>query len=325
MTEQSDAPNPFDAAWAEIRRLKLEPYIAELDNRGFVVIPPEIASPGDLHKRLLENILDVAEKRSGIRPDLDGGKTHEFFKGRFEGYADTEGDSPIGEYFQSLIFEGRAFEEALMNPVLLAMTTYLCGYSVVLSSMSAFVKGRNESSFALHTDTLMPSPLAPQALVCNATYILTDFTRENGATAFVPGSHKFCREPSVPESVVGGPDGNPDAVAAEGPAGSLVVWHGNTWHGAFNRTTPGLRVSMPVLMARPFVRTEENLYGKIPQDLFDRNPMRFQVLTQQGLSYGFSSEEESTERTARARECMDAYFKDMGLDHHGRIAFPLYG
>lgn len=325
MGEPSSLLDPFDAAWAEIRRLKLEEYVAELDHRGFVVIPPEIACPDGLHGRLLESILDVAEKRTGIRPDLETGKTHEFYKGRFEGYADTPGDSPIGEYFQTLIFEGRAFEEALMNPVLLALTTYLCGYSVVLSSMSTFIKGRNESPFALHTDTLMPSPLAPQALVCNATYLLTDFTEENGATAFVPGSHKLCREPSVRESVIGGENGNPDAVAAEGPAGSLVVWHGNTWHGAFNRKAPGLRVSMPVLMARPFVRTEENLFGKIPQEILDRNPMRFKVLTQQGVSYGFSSQDESTERVAKANQCMTDYFKELGMDSSGRIAFPLYG
>ena len=325
MGEASKLLDPFEAAWAEIRRLKLEEYVARLDHQGFVVIPPEIACPDGLNERLLESVLDVAERRSGVRPDLETGKTHEFFKGRFEGYADTEGDSPIGEYFQTLIFEGRPFEEALMNPVLLALATYLCGYSVVLSSMSAFVKGRNESSFALHSDTLVPSPLAPHALVCNATYLLTDFNEENGATAFVPGSHKLCREPSSREAVVGGEGGNPDAVPAEGAAGSLVVWHGNTWHGAFNRKAPGLRVSMPVLMARPFVRTEEDLFGKIPQEILDRNPVRFKVLTQHGISYGFSSQKESTERTERAQQCMAEYFEELGMDSDGRIAFPLYG
>ena len=32
-------------------------------------------------------------------------------------------------------------------------------------------------------------------MVCNVTYALTEMNRENGSTAFVPGSHKWCRAP----------------------------------------------------------------------------------------------------------------------------------
>jgi len=325
----SDSPpvDPLDLAWAEIRRLELEPYIADLDTNGFTVIPPEIASPGDLHKRLLDAVLDVAERKSGVRPDLDTGATHAGYKGRFGDYAGHHGgDSPIGEYLQALIFEGRVFEEALLNPVLLAMTTYLCGYSVVLSSMGCFIKGQNQTSFAFHSDTLIPAPLAPHALICNATYVLTDFSRENGATAFVPGSHKWGRHPRPDEAHVTGEDANPRAVAAEGPAGSLVVWHGATWHGAFNRINPtGLRVSMPVLMARPYMRTEEDLFGHVPQEMLDRNPVRFAWLTQQGISYGWHSQEGSEARSTRAREVAAAYFEEMGMKAEERIDFHLYG
>jgi ectoine hydroxylase-related dioxygenase (phytanoyl-CoA dioxygenase family) len=325
-SQSVDSNEPLDLAWAEIRRLELEPYVADLDINGFTVIPPEIASPGDLHKRLLDSVLDVAERRTGVRPDLDGGSTHQGFKGRFEGYAGSEGDSPIGEYFQSLIFEGDAFEEALMNPVLLAMTTYLCGYSVVLSSMSTFIKGQNETSFDFHSDTLIPAPLPAHALICNATYVLTDFTRENGATAFVPGSHKWGRHPRDHEKDVTGPHAHPRAVAAEGPAGSLVVWHGATWHGAFNRTNPqGLRVSIPVLMARHMMRTEEDLFGHVPQEMLDRHPTRFAWLLQQGISYGFHSQEGSEHRAPRARALAALYREEMRLPQDGRIDFDLYG
>ena len=325
MSSSQGLIDPFDAAMAEIARLKLEPYVAELESKGFTVIPPELASPGGFASRLLEAILDVSEKRTGTRPEIIEGRAHENYKGRFADYYSDQGDSPIGEYLQCLLFEGRVFEEALMNPVLLAITTYLLGYSSVLSSMSCFIKGRNKSTFALHTDTLIPSPLPAHALICNATYLLTDFTKENGATAFVPGSHKFCRTPSAQESIVGGEDGHPDAVAAEGAAGSLMIFHGNTWHGAFNRTQPGLRVSMPVLMARPNMRTEEDLFGAVPQEMIDRNPGRFKVLTQQAVSYGFSSEEGAAHRSAKAAECLIAYFEEMGLKREERIAFPHHG
>ena len=109
-----------------------------------------------------------------MRPDLEAGSTHARLKGRFA-VLSRGGDSPIGDLMQSMLFEGRVFEQALMNPVLLALASYMCGYSVVLSSMGCFMKGPNESAFALHSDT----PLPPHALVCNCTYVLTEFNREN--------------------------------------------------------------------------------------------------------------------------------------------------
>ena len=299
----------LDRAWAEIRELGLESYVADLDAHGYTIIPPAIATPNGLAERMLEAALDVSERRNGVRGDLENGSTHAGFKGRFASFAPEDGDSPIGDLMQSLLFEDRVFEEALMNRVLLAMATYLCGYSVVLSSMGCFMKGPNRSTFSLHSDTPLPAPLPPQALVCNMTYALTDFNRENGSTAFVPGSHKWCRNPIGREAIVG-EGGNEQAVAVECSAGSLLVWHGNTWHGAFNRTAPGRRVSVPVYMSRPFIRTQEGLIGKIPQEMLDRHPSRFAILTQQGILYGYESQDDSIARAERAGKFLAAYSQD---------------
>ena len=322
MTDENGAGDTqLASAWEEIRHLGLEAYVADLDAHGYTAIPPEIACPDGLAERMLEAALDVGERRNGERPDLEGGTTHAGWKGRFASFSDDDGDSPIGDLMQSLLFEDRVFEEALMNPVLLAMATYLCGYSVVLSSMGCFMKGPNVSTFTLHSDTPLPAPLPPQALVCNLTYVLTDFNRENGSTAFVPGSHKWCRNPLGTEAVVG-EGGNPAAVPVECPAGSLLVWHGNTWHGAFNRTAPGLRVSVVVYMARPFIRTQEGLVGKIPQEMLDRNSPRFAILTQQGIMHGFESPEDSIARAERAAKYIAAYSES---SRSGLPALGLYG
>ena len=322
MTDENGAGDTqLASAWEEIRHLGLEAYVADLDAHGYTAIPPEIACPDGLAERMLEAALDVGERRNGVRPDLEGGTTHAGWKGRFAAFSDDDGDSPIGDLMQSLLFEDRVFEEALMNPVLLAMATYLCGYSVVLSSMGCFMKGPNVSTFTLHSDTPLPAPLPPQALVCNLTYVLTDFNRENGSTAFVPGSHKWCRNPLGTEAVVG-EGGNPAAVPVECPAGSLLVWHGNTWHGAFNRTAPGLRVSVVVYMVRPFIRTQEGLVGKIPQEMLDRNSPRFAILTQQGIMHGFESPEDSIARAERAAKYIAAYSES---SRSGLPALGLYG
>ena len=177
--------------------------------------------------------------------------------------------------------------------------------------MGAFLKGPNKTTFGLHCDTLLPPPLPPQALVCNATYVLTEFNRENGSTAFVPGSHKFCRGPRPHEAKIG-EGGNPDAIAVEAPPGSMIVWHGNTWHGAFNRRAPGLRVSMPVLMARPYMRTEEDLFRRAPEEVLARNSARFAYLVQQGIFYGFHSDESAEARNAHAVRHVADYQKESG-------------
>lgn len=306
--------DPLQAkVWDEIQSLGLQSFIAELDVNGYTVIPPELASPDKLSERLLSAVLDVAERRNGERPDLIGGSTHTRHQGFTAklGLPTKEGvDSPIGDLMQSILLEDAVFEEALMNPVLLALATYLCGYGVILNSMGCFMKGPNDSPLPLHTDTSFPSPLPPYSLVTNLTYVLTDFNGENGATAVVPGSHKWCRAPLGDETRV---KDNPRAVAVECPAGSLICWHGNLWHGAFNRTAPGLRVSIPVYMARPSVRTQESLIGKVPTEVLSRNPARFAILTHQGIALGWDSYTNSLEGAKRAAKFQAAWAKELGV------------
>ena len=319
MNPEAERQTALERIWGEIREHKLESCIAELDSQGFTVVPPEVACPGDLSHRLLEACLEVAERRNGERPDLDGGSTHANITGRWAALTGDE-DSPFGDIMQSLIFEDQVFEEALMNPVLLTLASYLCGYSAILSSMGCFIKGPNRSSFALHTDTPMPSPLPPHSMVCNLTYVLTDFDKESGSTAFVPGSHKWCRGPESHES---DPNKNVNAIAVEAKAGSLVGWHGNTWHGAFNRIKPGLRVSIPIYMARPYVRTQEGLIGEVPKAMLDRNVPRFGWLLQQGLAYGWKSQEDAISRAKQAGPYAQAM-----VEYTGEKAFgsnTLYG
>jgi ectoine hydroxylase-related dioxygenase (phytanoyl-CoA dioxygenase family) len=59
-------------------------------------------------------------------------------------------------------------------------------------------------------------------------FMVDEFRRDNGATRFVPGSHRWHHAPS---------DVMPDAtadyegqVSACGPAGSVVIYNGSVWH-----------------------------------------------------------------------------------------------
>ena len=290
-----------DRMAAPLSESVLERYVAELDERGYVVIPPDVACPDGLADRLLDAILDVAERRRGVRPDMRTGATHANYDSGVGALAfhGTQ-DSPIGDLLQSLIFEGPVFETALMNPIVLAMATHMCGDDAVLSSLGSMIKGPGRTPLALHADTSMPTPLPSYSVVANCTYALTDYTLAGGALAMVPGSHRWCRNPTAAEAKIDGVGANPLVEVVECKAGSLVCWHGNTWHGAFARESPGLRVNLIAYFARPFMRTQEDLIGNIPQDMLDRNPQPFAVLTQQGIGSGYRNADDALARGARA-------------------------
>ena len=61
--------------YREIRRLDLESHVAELDNFGYTIVPPEKVAPPEFIDRLLTRILELVEKRSGVKPDLETGST----------------------------------------------------------------------------------------------------------------------------------------------------------------------------------------------------------------------------------------------------------
>ena len=93
---QNQQGSSLEQIWNEIREHNLESFVAELDSKGFTVVPPELACPNDLAGRLLKACLDVAERRNGERPDLELGTTHAGFKGHYDGLTGTV-DSPFGD------------------------------------------------------------------------------------------------------------------------------------------------------------------------------------------------------------------------------------
>jgi ectoine hydroxylase-related dioxygenase (phytanoyl-CoA dioxygenase family) len=175
-----------------------------------------------------------------------------------------------------LLLEDPIFEQMLMNEAKLALITYLLGESCTLNHFSSLVKGPGTEYLPLHTDqnqSSSPPPFPRQAQVANATWALTDYSVANGAICFVKGSHARCRAPN-PEEAVDLTLYHPLEVAA----GSIIIWHGNTWHGALPRTAPGVRVSVIEYFQRWYLTRTEDLSARISSAAIERNPERFAVL-----------------------------------------------
>ena len=251
-----------------IAELGLQKNAWEIDTFGYTVLTPDQVAPAGFTDGLRDHILDEAAKVSGERPSLDSGTQ----------------DSPFltflgrTQFLPEILFTDRAFEQAMMNDNILALVTYMLGESCLMTAMNAVVKGPGPEYLPLHVDTPEPSPLPPYATTANVTWLLTDYDKANGGTFFLPGSNRWCRAPMYPESI----DLEP-VVTPEVPAGSVLIWHGNVWHGAWPRTTPGVRVSLLTYFARYYIRDQrDDAVGhyseRVTDEMLARNPERFAVL-----------------------------------------------
>ena len=169
--------------------------------------------------------LTVNEQRTGQKINIEDIGTAKLSR-------DTPG---VGHW--GILTDEPVFQEAIMNPTVLAMAKYLCGNSVVLSDLLCLLKHKDERfTHPLHADQHgTPPPLPPYAQVCNVTWTLTDYKVGNGVVAIVPKSHLKGRYPRREEGNFLREDAPVKPIPIEAPAGSLIIWHGATWHGSYPR------------------------------------------------------------------------------------------
>ena len=249
---ETHEPTSREVVFGEIRRLGLEENVFELEEQGYTVVPDAI--PMDMVEYMREVIIAQVSDKTGKQLDLhtwDGGPVRE------------------GCY---LLYEDPIFEKLAQNEYTVALMRYLLGRSMVLSTIYSHVRTKGGPVPQLHTDqwTLQ---LSNPVSVAVANYALVDYKRDLGAFAVVPGSNQLMRRPvSEEESNV---NTNPDCVPLEMKAGSVVVTSGNTWHAAYERKVPGLRVNAAVVYCRSYIRTQELIREGVTQEMLDRNPPEF--------------------------------------------------
>ncbi|WP_338466133.1 phytanoyl-CoA dioxygenase family protein [Novosphingobium sp. ZN18A2] len=147
------------------------------------------------------------------------------------------------------------FEELAFSPIAIAYVKALLGWPALLGNISANITGPGGGEMQLHADQIFvpePWPANPQGL--NVAWCLDDFTDANGATRFVPGSHKLNRAPREDEAGV-------ETVPMEAPAGSAVIFESRVWHKTgFNRTADVRRAGVFAWYTTPIYRPQENWF-----------------------------------------------------------------
>ena len=282
----------------QISALGLNENLIELETQGYTVLEGVLSA--DTVARAKAAILRRVEEKTGRRIDPDTA-----------GPADFNGM----QYIPYLLYADEVFEEILMAPAPLALVTWLLGESCLLSSMGCHFRGPGGAPLMVHSDNGngMPAPFSPISMVANVNYALTPYTREAGALAMFPGSHKLQRQPTARENFTApghsgadlaqraGAPGAMDAVDWKDPPGAVtmtinpgdaVIWHGNTWHGGHRRELPGVRMNLSAYFNRQHIQTQERHGDPAHQDVLERhaNDPRFATLLGAKQPYGWREE-----------------------------------
>ena len=149
---------------------------------------------------------------------------------------------PQTDRLANLVDYDEVFRRAIAVPKLLACVAHVLGGSFKLSSLNArSARPRSDWTQPLHCDA-GALPDARGNSVCNIVWMLDEFTTENGATRFVPGSHRWGR---LPQEALADPLApHPDERLITGPRGSVVVMNAHLWHGGTANRTDKPRLAM---------------------------------------------------------------------------------
>ena len=177
-------------------------------------------------------------------------------RGRILELFEQEGDQAGGEFrteehahrLANLVDKGEVFRRAIVLPGLLDYVRHVLGPAIKLSSLNA-------RSADPHTDVGQPLHVDMAALpdekgywVCNTVWMLDDFTRDNGPTRMVPGSHRWGRRP---QDVLADPlAAHPDEVLLTGKAGSIAVMNAHLWHAGTANRSAAPRLAMHAFYCR---------------------------------------------------------------------------
>ena len=178
-----------------------------------------------------------------------------------------------------LLAKSSAVRELVLDPTVLALADRLllphCArYRLNFSGIMHLAPGAEAQS--LHRDGLIYPLVHPHPPTIMPTmWALSDFSAENGATRIVPGSHRWEHDRMPYEDEI---------IAAEMPAGSVLVYTGGVLHGGGDNCSDHVRTGLALQYALGWLRQEENQYLVNPPEIAREYPEKLQRLI--GYDYG---------------------------------------
>ena len=189
-----------------------------------------------------------------VRTDLYAAAAQDRARGRERKFGLDYGHDETNQRVWNVLSRSPVFADLAEHPVAMRLLRSVLGWPMLLGNLSANITGPGGGEMVLHADQIfVPTPWPTDPQGANAAWCVDDFTADNGATCFVPGSHRRHRLPEPGEQAV--------AVPMEAPAGSVVVFESRLWHRTGNNHTEDQRrAGIFGWYTKPIYRTQENWF-----------------------------------------------------------------
>lgn len=174
---------------------------------------------------IMDNVLDASEVAT-LHKLLDA----EIERDRKAGVLFNDPDD-TNERLLDIASRHKAFRDLIEHPVAQDIASRWLKPRYRVSSFGANVTVPGSKTSFIHADQIyVPSPWPVYPLALNLMWPLDDYTKERGATHFLPGSHRETRGPDTTKVY-------PGTVQITCKAGSLILMDGRVWHHTGANTT----------------------------------------------------------------------------------------
>lgn len=236
----------------------LQSDVTELNKNGFVI----------LNNLITESECDEIER-----------VTNTFSTNVPTGRNQFEGKNTKRVY--GLLGKSRIYDKLILHPRILNILDYYLLPNHLITAFQAISREKNEKQQIFHYDDGfidIPRPRKPTSIAF--IWAIDDFTKENGATLIIPGSHKW-GDNRVP-------DKNKDKlVPAVMKRGSCVCILSTTWHAGGPNTTNKSRLAISNQHCQPFIRPQENQFLSVPFKMVKDLDPRLQSMMGYSIHYPF--------------------------------------
>lgn len=180
----------------------LDQAVFELDLFGFTVLPSVLSNQ---EAAKLAKLLDEADAAIGI---------------------DYVYNSAFARLIPCVPGIANEFLPLVDHPALMPILEAVLGEDIVLGSMNSRILRPGDPMQDLHSDIpTVHRRVIGNPVMLQVVWMIDGFTSSNGATKLVPGSHR------APEAVPPAGRHIPYVLAPTGPAGSVLIFNGQCWHG----------------------------------------------------------------------------------------------
>lgn len=160
---------------------------------------------------------------------------------------------------------GPGFDALYVYQPVLEASCRIIGQPFKLSTMLARTLRPRSQPQALHVDFKRDADGWPMV---GFIFMVDEFRSDNGATRFVPGSHKWS---TIPGDLMSDPVTDYEGqIQACGPAGSIIVYNGSVWHGHTANSTGEPRRSIQGAYIRREARSSVNLPARMRPETLAR-------------------------------------------------------